>query len=182
LITYFGRRTIYVSGMGVLSVLLFLVGVLNVSAGQNALWPSGGLCVAWLFVYSLTIGPLAYSITSETSSVRLRPLSVVLARVSYQLINIVSQVLSPYMVNPTAWDWSGKTGFFWSGTAALMFVWAYFRLPEIKGRTYEELDILFEGRVPTRKFASTHVDAYTSSAALASGVDEDNAQGTTHKQ
>lgn len=170
------------SGMGVLSLLLFLVGVLNVSAGQNALWPSGGLCVAWLFVYSLTIGPLAYSITSETSSVRLRPLSVVLARVSYQLINIVSQVLSPYMVNPTAWDWSGKTGFFWSGTAALMFVWAYFRLPEIKGRTYEELDILFEGRVPARKFASTHVDAYASSATLASGVDEHNAQGTTHKR
>ncbi|KAH7040375.1 sugar transporter-like protein [Microdochium trichocladiopsis] len=182
LITYFGRRTIYVSGMGVLALLLFLVGVLNVSAGQNALWPSGGLCVAWLFVYSLTIGPLAYSITSETSSVRLRPLSVVLARVAYQLINIVSQVLSPYMVNPTAWNWSGKTGFFWAGTAACMFVWAYFRLPEIKGRTYEELDILFENRVPARKFASTHVDAYASSAALAPGVGERDVHTATYKE
>lgn len=39
-----------------------------------------------------------YSIVSETSSTRLRPLSVVLARTSYQLINIVSQVLEPYMM------------------------------------------------------------------------------------
>lgn len=36
-----------------------LVGILDVSAGKKGLWPSGGLCVLWLFVYSLTIGPLA---------------------------------------------------------------------------------------------------------------------------
>ncbi|KXJ96826.1 sugar transporter-like protein [Microdochium bolleyi] len=180
LITWVGRRTIYVYGMGTLALLLFLVGILNVSAGENALWPSGGLCVAWLFTYSLTIGPIAYSITSETSSVRLRPLSVVLARTSYQLINIVSQVLVPYMMNPTAWDWKGKAGFFWAGTAACMFVWGYFRLPEIKGRTYEELDILFEQRVSARKFASTHVDAYASAGST--GVDEHNVSAANQKQ
>jgi len=39
-------------------------------------------------------------------------------------------------------------------------VWTFFRLPEVKGRTYEELDILFEDRVSARKFSKTHVDAY----------------------
>lgn len=58
------------------------------------------------------------------------------------------------------WDWKGKCGFFWGGTAFLVFLWSYFRLPEIKGRTYEELDILFTNKVPARKFAGTHVDAY----------------------
>lgn len=83
-----------------------------------------------------------------------------LARVSYQVINIISQFLNTYMISPVEWNWSGKSGFFWGGTAFLVFVWSYFRLPEIKGRTYEELDILFIKKVPARKFAETHVDAY----------------------
>lgn len=115
LISYRGRRPIYVVGMGILCGILLIIGILDVSAGDNALWPSGGLCVLWLFVYSLTIGPITvsgsthngllqtltgrqYSIISETSSVRLRPLSVVLARNAYQLTNIVSQVLQAYMM------------------------------------------------------------------------------------
>ncbi|KAI1364348.1 sugar transporter [Xylaria arbuscula] len=160
LISRWGRRTLYVSGMGILSLTLFIVGILSVTAGTRGLWPSGGLCVFWLFIYSATIGPLAYSIISETSSVRLRPLSVVLARVAYQIVNIISQFLNTYMISPVEWNWSGKSGFFWGGTAFLVFVWGYFRLPEIKDRTYEELDLLFIRKVPARKFASTHVDAY----------------------
>ncbi|KAL2291397.1 hypothetical protein FJTKL_12803 [Diaporthe vaccinii] len=166
LISYWGRRPIYVVGMGILCLILFIIGILDVSAGDNALWPSGGLCVLWLFVYSLTIGPIAYSIISETSSVRLRPLSVVLARSAYQLTNIVSQVLQAYMMNPTEWNLQGQTGFFWGSTAFCVFIWAYFRLPEVKGRTYEELDLLFSNKVPARHFATTHVDAYTTSSGI----------------
>lgn len=164
LITWFGRRTIYVAGMACLTVILMLIGILNVSAGQNALWPSGGLCVLWLLVYSLTVGPIAYSIISETSSTRLRPLSVVLARTAYQIVNVISQVLEPYMMNPTAWNLLGKTGFVWGSTALVMVLWSYFRLPEMKGRTYEELDILFNNKVSARNFSKTKVDAYASSS------------------
>jgi SP family general alpha glucoside:H+ symporter-like MFS transporter len=64
------------------------------------------------------------------------------------------------MMNPTEWNWQGKTGFFWAGTAALTGVWAYFRLPEARGRTYEELDIMFANRVPARQFSKYEVDAY----------------------
>lgn len=36
-------------------------------------------------------------------------------------------------------------------------IWTYFRLPEPKGRTYGELDILFENRVSARNFSKTDV-------------------------
>jgi SP family general alpha glucoside:H+ symporter-like MFS transporter len=39
----------------------------------------------------------------------------------------------------------------------LSFLWAYFRLPEMKGRSYRELDILFERKVSARKFSKTEV-------------------------
>lgn len=36
----------------------------------------------------------------------------------------------------------------------------FFRLPEPRGRTYGELDMLFEQRVSARKFAETKVDPF----------------------
>lgn len=33
-------------------------------------------------------------------------------------------------------------------------------MPETKGRSYEELDLMFEAKLKTRKFKQYHVDAY----------------------
>lgn len=182
-ITYVGRRTIYLTGQGLSVTFLLIIAICNAAAPHgNSLWAQAAFCIIWSFSYSLTIGPVAYAIVSETSSLRLRPLSVVLARNAYQLINIVSQILQSYFMvswispapitandeqNPTAWNANGKTGFFWAGTSAIMFCWAFFRLPECKGRTYEELDILFANKVSARKFSNTHVDAYSAAAPVA---------------
>ena len=148
-------------GEALLAALLLVVGVVSVATDSGAgLWVQAAFTMTWLFVYSLTVGPIAYAIIAETSSVRLRAQTVCLARNTYQVVNIISGVLVPYMMNPTEWNWKGKTGFFWAGTAFLTAVWAYFRLPEARGRTYEELDIMFANKVPARKFSKYEVDAY----------------------
>lgn len=59
-----------------------------------------------------------------------------------------------------AWNLRGYTGFVWGGCATIMFCWAFFRLPETKDRTFEELDVLFAQKTPSRKFAKTEVDAF----------------------
>lgn len=64
------------------------------------------------------------------------------------------------MLNPSAWNWKGKAGLFWAGTSFLCLLWTYFRLPEPKGRTYGELDILFEQKVSARKFKKAAVDPF----------------------
>ena len=46
------------------------------------------------------------------------------------------------------------------GMVFLFLVWAYFRLPEPKDRTYAEIDMLFEQGVSARNFSSTEVDPY----------------------
>ena len=48
----------------------------------------------------------------------------------------------------------------WGGLALLTWIWAYFRLPECKGRTFDELDILFAKKVSARKFSKAVVDAF----------------------
>ena len=119
----------------------------------------------WMFFYYSTIGPVSYAIISETSAIKLRNKSVCLARITYYLAAIVCATISPYMINPTEANWKGKTGFFWGGTCFVCFVWAYFRLPETKGRTYEELDILFGNGVRARDFSACTVDAYAEDEA-----------------
>ena len=59
-----------------------------------------------------------------------------------------------------AWNWGAKSGFFWAGLCGLLFVYCFFRLPEPKGRTYGELDILFENHVAARKFSSTNATQF----------------------
>lgn len=46
------------------------------------------------------------------------------------------------------------------GFSFCVLIWAYYRLPEPKGRTYEELDLLFQKRVPAREFRTFVVDPY----------------------
>lgn len=61
------------------------------------------------------------------------------------------------MINPTAGDWKGKIGFFLGPVIILCIIWTYFRLPECKGQTYEELDLMFAKKVDARKFIKTCV-------------------------
>lgn len=39
-------------------------------------------------------------------------------------------------------------------------IWCWFRLPETKDRTFGELEVLFENRVPARKFKTTKADQF----------------------
>jgi len=69
--------------------------------------------VAWLFIYDLTVGPLAYTIVGESSSTRLRNKTVALSRLSYNLCSVAFGVITPYMLNPTQWNWAGKVWLLW---------------------------------------------------------------------
>lgn len=66
------------------------------------------------------------------------------------------------MLNPGAWDWGAKAGFFWAGVGALCAIWTYFRVPEPKGRSYAEMDMLFDAHVSARKFKGTAVESFGS--------------------
>ena len=39
-------------------------------------------------------------------------------------------------------------------------IYTYFRVPEPRGRTFAELDVLFDRRVSARKFSETEVDVF----------------------
>ncbi|KAL3431759.1 general substrate transporter [Aspergillus tetrazonus] len=161
LMTRFGRRTLYVVGLLLLVIILFSVGFTSLSDTKAASWAIGSLLLLFTFTYDCTIGPVCYSIVSEIPSTQLRGKTIVLARNVYNMFMIVNGIIVPRMLNPTAWDWRGLAGFFWGGITLVLLCWAYFRLPESKGRTFAEMDILFERRVNARRFRKEEVCFHT---------------------
>jgi len=158
-----GRRPLYLWGCIALFVILIVIGGCGIPKTQSAglSWTAGSLMVLFTGIYDLTIGPVCYCLCAEVPSTRLRAKSIVLARNAYNVVGIAfAGVVTPRMLNTDGWNWGAKSGFFWAGINAFCIVWIYFRLPEVKGRTYGELDILFENHISARKFASTEVDQY----------------------
>ncbi|KAK4943144.1 hypothetical protein LTR10_017168 [Elasticomyces elasticus] len=167
LMPYFGRRKIYVAGMLAMAGELFLIGILNIFSTTIPFvaMVQAGLTLVWTFTFQLSVGQLGWALPAEVGSTRLRQKTVCLARNAYYICSVVAGVLQPYFMNPEALNLRGYTGFVWGTTALITCFWAYFRLPETRGRSYEELDVLFARRVDARKFADTNVDDFESSRA-----------------
>ena len=69
--------------------------------------------------------------------------TISIGRAGYDIVEIVSGSISPFLLNPTAANLKGKTAWIAAGLCVLMFIYGFFRVPETKDRNSEELDILF---------------------------------------
>ncbi|KAF2228089.1 MFS transporter [Elsinoe ampelina] len=159
LTTYIGRRTIYVWGSAINCAFLVALGVaasVGESDASNLAQASLGLIVSVLFC--LGPAPASWVIIGETSSIRLRPLTTGVGRGAYYLVNIPCIFLASYMLNPDQANLGGKCGYVWAGTAFVCTVMAWIWIPEMKDRSYREIDILFKRRVQARKWTKTEVD------------------------
>ena len=156
---WFGRRTIYLWGTATNITMLFILGICaSVPQNKQTNYAQACLGVIISFVFAGTLGPISYSIIAETSSVRLRALSTGVGRAAYYVAEIPMIYLASQMLNPTGWNLAGKCGYVWGSTACVCWMMAYYFLPELKHRSYREIDILFNRKVPARQFKTTIVD------------------------
>ena len=166
LMQFVGRRNLYMYGGCALFTLLMIIGFTSIAKTTGSEWAIGSMLLIFTFTYDLTVGPVCYSLVAELSSTRLRAKTIVIARNVYNIGGIVSNIITNYELTTTAWNWGAKSGFFWAGSCLIFIIWMYFRLPEPKGRTYGELDVLFERRIPARMFKHTKVDPYRGDSVI----------------
>jgi SP family general alpha glucoside:H+ symporter-like MFS transporter len=162
LLRFFGRRSTYIGGVLALVVLELLVGFLclapNYAEKKTLAWGQVGLAMIATVVYQLTIGPLGYTILTEIPSTRLRAQTVGLAIAADAVFGIITSTVQPYLLNPGEANAGAKTNFLWGGISIFSLIWCYFRLPETKHRTFEEIDYMFEHQVNTRDFKKYQID------------------------
>ncbi|KAK7224294.1 hypothetical protein V2G26_012297 [Clonostachys chloroleuca] len=151
-----GRRTLVIGGGAMMAVLSAIVGGLGFIKQNSA---SGAalvaLCSIWAFVYANSLAPIGWISLVEISSPQLRAKTTSLAVTIQYLTGIIFNYCVPLMLSNQYAGWGQKTGLFFAGLTVIYLIPIIFWFPETKGRTYTELDELFERRVPAWRFAST---------------------------
>ncbi|KAF2163218.1 hypothetical protein M409DRAFT_68534 [Zasmidium cellare ATCC 36951] len=158
LMAWFGRRRLFLFGLAGCGASLMIVGILDSFGGRAIPFVQAALCLVWMAIYSSIVAPGSYTIAGEISATRVRSQTMGFSRAVFGILSVTAGVVQTYITNPTGANISGKAAYVWFGGSTILFIWAFFRLPETKGRTYEELDILFETGVTARKFRKQHIE------------------------
>jgi hypothetical protein len=72
------------------------------------------------------------------------------------LTTFVTSFTVPYLINEKYADLGGRVGYIYGTLSFVMVVATYFYIPELKGRTLEEVDQLFTSGESLRKYGQLH--------------------------
>ena len=171
LIAHCGRRKIYNYGLVLLTIIVLLIGILDVVPNYSLTitWAQSSMMVIYNFFYDLTIGPLCFVIISEVSAAKLRGKTIAIATTVNALINVACAVGIPYAINPDQGNLRGKLAFVFFGIILPCLAWCFLALPETKGRTFDELDLMFQRRVPTKQFKTYGFEGETAVGEIKDG-------------
>lgn len=140
-----GRRTLWFIGLWGIIICLLLIAILSLIPNQTGglIWAQGVLLIVRQLAYGVATGPIPFVYCGEIPSVTLRLKTLGLARNSFYAANIINAAAGSYLINPSAANLKGKSAWVPVGFCTIIIIWSYFRFPETKGRTFEELDIMF---------------------------------------
>ncbi|PON24201.1 hypothetical protein TGAM01_v206889 [Trichoderma gamsii] len=149
-----GRRPMLMTGGTGMAIFLFVVGGVGVVKNPSNS-ERGGLVASFILFtcsYNLSWAPVSYVVVSEAASTRVKEKTNLLASVISIITTFVTSFTIPYLLNAPYAALGAKVGFIYGAINVLMVVAAYFFIPEMKGRSLEEVDELFATGVPLRSF------------------------------
>ncbi|KIX05525.1 uncharacterized protein Z518_06397 [Rhinocladiella mackenziei CBS 650.93] len=148
-----GRRPIYSVAGSIATGLLLAIGALGTGhvTGQRA--DAIIACSApFAMFYIMSFGSIAAITGAEVPHLRLRDKTSFLVYFTHFVCDFLVTFTYPYLFDAERANLGAKVGFIYGTFGVLAIVWAFFHLPELTGRSLEEVDEMFEERVPVRKF------------------------------
>ena len=116
---------------------------------------AGAALVAFvaLFNAATAVGPgvAGWAYAGDSGSARLHAKTTTLATGANAVIGTVTNIVIPYLLAAIG----PKTGYMFFGIGVICCALIYIWIPDVTGRTYAQLDELFERRIPARKFKYT---------------------------
>jgi SP family sugar:H+ symporter-like MFS transporter len=142
-ITKWGRRRVFLFwGMIICGICQLLVAVVyTVQPGTQSTGKAiVGLSILYIVGYNGMIATYAWLSGGEFPSQRLRSYTFGLAASIGFLGAWLASFTAPYFINPAALGWGPKYGYIWCPSCLLGAAWVWFYMPEVKNRTFEEID------------------------------------------
>lgn len=152
LMMHLRHRLLTFIGVGVCAIMFLIMGIFGTMPRTETNMTVIGMA---LLITSLSYGPAvgaSNAIAGEASATQLRSKSMGLGQGWSAISSTLWQIVLPYLFNSDQANLGGNIGWIFFGQAVLYLVLLYFDVPGTKGRTYEELDMMFEQRIPAWRF------------------------------
>ncbi|KAF8997723.1 MFS monosaccharide transporter [Cyathus striatus] len=154
-VEHYGRRRLLLFGaigMCICEYIIAIVGVtvsVNNMAGQKVL--IAFVCI-YIAFFASTWGPIAWVITGEIFPLQIRAKAMSLSVASNWLWNFGIGYATPYLVNdvPGAAGLGSKVFFIWGTTCLCCIIFTYFCVPETKGLSLEQIDLMYSHTTPVK--------------------------------
>jgi sugar porter (SP) family MFS transporter len=161
LIDRVGRRRLLLIGALGMCICEFIVAIVGVTAGhvdpvtQAVSSSAQKVLIAFVCIYiafyAISWGPVVWVITGEIFPLAIRAKGMSLSVASNWLWNFGIAYATPYLVNASttginatkAANLGVKVFFIWGGTCVGCFIFTYFFIPETKGLSLEQIDLLY---------------------------------------
>ncbi|KAF4546319.1 putative mfs monosaccharide transporter protein [Lasiodiplodia theobromae] len=102
-------------------------------------WVTCGFAYVYIIAYGVSYSPLAWALPAEVFSNSTRAKGVALSTATVWLCNFIIGVIVPVMIENAGYG----TYVFFAIMCILAAIWAFFLVPETKGKTLEEMDDVF---------------------------------------
>lgn len=149
----FGRRTLLIYGaigMLVCEFIIAIVGTITPEGSQAASMCLIVFTCIYIFFFASTWGPGAWVLIGEIFPLPIRAKGVALSTSSNWLWNFVIGFVTPYMMDPNYGNMKTKVFFVWGATCTACVVFAWYFVPETKGLSLEQVDLMLEETVPRK--------------------------------
>lgn len=141
----YGRRPLWMISTGLMLLFFSAVTALSAVFAEEHIKPTGSASVAMLFLffgsYAIAYTPLSIAYPVEILPYHLRAKGLSLCLTVVFAAGFFNQYMNPIAFDAIAW----KFYFVYIGCLAVFFVIIYFLFPETKGRTLEEIAVVFDG-------------------------------------
>ncbi|KAI0246702.1 MFS monosaccharide transporter [Lactifluus subvellereus] len=149
----FGRRRLLLVGaigMTICEFIIAIIGSTTTQSNQSAQSAEVALVCFYIAFFASTWGPVTWVVTGEIFPLKIRAKAMSLSVASNWLWNFAIGYATPYMVDsgPGNANLGTKVFYIWGTTCFCCIVFAYFCIPETKGLSLEQIDVLYKNVTP----------------------------------
>lgn len=146
----FGRRALLIWGALGMLICQLIVAIIGTAKPNNDTVTKAMIAFICIFIFffASTWGPGAWVLIGEIFPLQIRSRGVALSTASNWLWNCIIAVITPYLVGTDKANLGAKVFWIWGGTCAICLVYAYFLVPETKGLSLEQVDLMLAETTP----------------------------------
>lgn len=149
-----GRRKVLLCSSVALGACMITIGGLTANGAESMSYSMQVAAVVmlmlWFFSFQITWGPLAWVLTAEVPPKEVREKTVAMSGMGAYITGLVIVFVNPF----TQTEIGGRVAFIYGSLSVVSFLFTWFFVPELNQRSLEQIDEMFEDRLPTRAFSS----------------------------